>query len=931
MFAFSPLGRLRWCVACLLCLLLAAPGLRAEAFAWDPTVVRGRLDNGFEYYLVRVPKASKQVGMQLVVRAGSIDERDQESGVAHMVEHMVFHASRRLLEGVDDLMQKQGWVVGRHYNATTNYARTQYMLALDNQPQRLAAGLLAFSEIAGGALIPEDGLERERPIILEEWRMKLGVRERMDRQRRALLRAGSLYPERTPIGTAQSIQTQSAAALREFYAAWYRPGNMALVIAGDIDPAQLVPQIEAQFAHLQAAPLPARNPTDPTLSDALRIARLQDAESGSSQVGWVYRFHTDKRQDSEGLRNRLLDRVAERMVRHAVRQQANGLPAMVESLSSSKGELGDTVESLGFVSSVAVGGHTEGLRQILTAQSRLLRQPLDADQLQREIDEILRLNGRGLIARDSRELTSWLQLLSDTFANGLVLQDAQQKQQVVEAIVPTLTAEAVQARIHQWLGSRDRLLFMTAPGLSPLVLPTPAQVAALQAEVAAAPLPALVAKAAATGQATLPQRSHAGQILSETTDAVSGVTEWQLSNGDRLVWLKTADAKLSFAVQSGAGYRLPGAASWEWQTAAQLAQNSEVDGQAAGSLARWQQERRITLSQDQTATRLGYKAQVEAEQLPDLLRLYALRQSTTTLPAEGLQRVARQFARQRARQPDSVNTQLAAALGALRFGADQPASTPTEEDIAALATDAGLVRLQARWQVLAAQPATYFLMGDVEPEALRNAVEHSLAGIARKPVPLPAQGLAQLPGSAERTLAIGVEPQASIRAHGHQAMDWSPQRAVGIAILSRVIYTTLRAELRDKESAVYRLGFDLKLDPQTQGLDSEVYFTADPQRVDALWARTKEMLATLPAHIDTAALAEELRRMRVQETQRRADAATRFQRLQLSYQQYGDARYLADSQHLLDAVTPDSLQALLQELKLTQDLRGVQLLPRPLP
>jgi len=72
----------------------------AEAFRWDERVQRGQLDNGFTYYIVDGKTMGNTVSLQLVVRAGSLDERDDQSGVAHMVEHMVFKASAAHPEGV---------------------------------------------------------------------------------------------------------------------------------------------------------------------------------------------------------------------------------------------------------------------------------------------------------------------------------------------------------------------------------------------------------------------------------------------------------------------------------------------------------------------------------------------------------------------------------------------------------------------------------------------------------------------------------------------------------------------------------------------------------------------------------------------------------------------------------------------------------------
>ena len=187
--------------------------------------------------------------------------------------------------------------------------------------------------------------------------------------------------------------------------------------------------------------------------------------------------------------------------------------------------------------------------------------------------------------------------------------------------------------------------------------------------------------------------------------------------------------------------------------------------------------------------------------------------------------------------------------------------------------------------------------------------------------------LQQAGGYRESRLAIGIEPQGSVRAHGSQPLAWSPERAMRTAIVSRIVYRQLRTELREKEAGIYRLNYKLSLEPQGR-LTSELSFTAAPERLDALWASARAVLEKLPTQIDTAMLEEEIRQMRSDESKRKTDATAQFNRLQLSYARYGDARYLKDSQQLAVGLTPESVRALAQEFKLAGDLVVVKVLPK---
>ncbi|MGK5025189.1 insulinase family protein [Janthinobacterium sp. RB2R34] len=918
-----------------LCIAVVAPAIAAtaEAFRWDSKVQRGQLANGLNYYIVdgdggADQQASKQVALQLLVRVGSLDEKDDQSGVAHMVEHMVFHATRAHPEGLKTYMESLGWRIGTHYNAQTNFERTLYFLTAPQS--RVDAGLGVLAEIAGGAQIPADGLERERQIILEEWRTKLGVRERMDRQRRAMLREGSLYPQRPTIGTEASIRQQPAENLRKFYGDWYRPGNMALLIVGKVDAQALKPAIERHFGALVPAALPARNSPDPALRDQLRITRLQDAESGTSQVGWVTRFTVDQRQDEDGLRARIIDRIAERSLRALVRDCADSLPAGVSSLNVSKGELGASTASLGFAASVAVDAHRAGMQQILLLQERVRRNGLDAAVIAREIADVQRLNDKGPQQRAARDLAGWLQLLGEAVQAGRALQDPLQKQAQISRILAGLRPADINARVLQWVNAPDRALFMLAPGLSALALPSQQEVLAVQKKIATEPLPALLKAAPAATTASLPQLSSDGDIVRQD-ELGSGVQRWTLGNGDVLVWQQTAQEQkeqlVRFAAHAPAGYRMPGAPAWQWQLAAQLGRDADLPGQAPGELARWAAQHKVKLSQQQTATQLSYTAQVPAAQLEDLLRLYAARQLQSEIGLDALGSAGQQLARQAARRPDSAGERAGREMSSLRYGELPLDGYPDLDALKQLMTEQGLQTVRGQWLQLRRQPVTYFVSGPLEAAQVQELAGRYLAGIPRQAAAQAPKALVQRPGYRESRLAIGIEPQGSVRAEGSQAMQWSPERAMRTAIVSRIIYRSLRQELREKEAGIYRLNYKLSLDPQHHA-NSELSFTAAPERLDVLWASARRVLERLPQQLDTAMLQEEIARMRSDEAKRVSDSATQFNRLQLSYTQFGDARYLADSQQLASALTVDSMRAFASEFRLARDMAVVKVLPK---
>jgi zinc protease len=843
-----------------------------------------------------------------------------------MVEHMVFHESRDVPEGIARRMAAMGWRPGVQYNAVTNYERTLYMLNLSGKAQlaQWDQGLFLLSQIAGHALIRDTSLAQERRVVLEEWRGKLGARERMEQQRRLLLRDGGLQPLRPTIGTERSIRTQPVANLQRFYQRWYQPNNMALLVVGDIDVATAEARIRHWFAARPAAALPPHAERNPVLGNTLRTGRLQDADNRSSQVGWVLRSRSSLAQDSAGFRTRLLDNLAEKLLKQELARYQPLRPDGVRSVVARKGFIGGTTFTLGFAATVDPSAHQAGMQHLLLLQRLLQEQAPDNAKLTALREDLLALARRTPRSNAGWDAQKWLQELQNAVADERVLQDPAQKGPMAEAILAGISNEDIIAHLRGWLHSPDRLLFMMAPGLKPLPLPTPQQVRALQADIAAKPLPVLPATAAPAPIA-LPDLPPALPPASSTLlwrDAAQQVAMWQLANGDRLVWQYRANqnGKLRYAAESGAGYRLPGADGWQWQLAAQLAAASGPAGWQAKQLRAWEQAQRLGLSQSQSSQMLTQQATIAPDQLATLWHYYQARQLHASIDPALLRLQQDSLGRD-----SSAASQAYAALDKLRYAQTAADQAPS---VAALRqqTPAGLLAL---WQQLAARPVTHYLSGAASEAEVVAAANLYLAAIPRQPAAPVAQALLPLPGRFESRHAIAREPAARVQAYGSVPMPWQGERALQVATLGRALHAALRQSLREEAAGVYSVQFSLKLNPDTDRLESEWQFTTDPARLHELLARVDAILARPAAALDDAALLPALAYGQQQADARLNDDDSRFNRLQLSVRHYGDTRYLAHSASLGSTLDAASVRALAAGLRLDQNLALLLTLPDP--
>jgi zinc protease len=254
----------------------------------DPALVVGELPNGLRYALRANPEPRERASLRLVVSAGSFHETEAQLGLAHFLEHMAFNGSTHYPPGtLIEFFQRMGMNFGGHTNAYTSFDRTVYMLELPNtKPDTLAEGFRVLADYAGGLLLEPAEIERERGVILAEKLSRDSADYRSAVAGYRFYYAGTLLPDRLPIGTEEIIKSADRAAFADFYDTWYRPERLAVIAVGDLDPAVVEKQLRDAFAPLAdrapARPAPALGAPAP---EAPRFGHHFEPEASSTNIG----------------------------------------------------------------------------------------------------------------------------------------------------------------------------------------------------------------------------------------------------------------------------------------------------------------------------------------------------------------------------------------------------------------------------------------------------------------------------------------------------------------------------------------------------------------------------------------------------------------------------------------------------------------------
>lgn len=228
-----------------------------EKIAPDAAYRIGKLDNGLTYYIRHNNYPEHLANFYIAQRVGSIQEEDNQRGLAHFLEHMAFNGSTHFEgNGIIEYCRSLGVAFGSDINAYTSIEQTVYNI--DNVPvtrqSALDSCLLILSDWSNGLLLKPEEIDKERGVIHGEWAMRNSAQQRIMERNLPKFYPNCRYGERLPIGTMEIVDNFKPEALRAYYEKWYHPENQAIIVVGDVDVDKIEATIKKLFSGIKAGP-----------------------------------------------------------------------------------------------------------------------------------------------------------------------------------------------------------------------------------------------------------------------------------------------------------------------------------------------------------------------------------------------------------------------------------------------------------------------------------------------------------------------------------------------------------------------------------------------------------------------------------------------------------------------------------------------------
>ena len=910
------------------------------AIPTDPDVKIGKLDNGLTYYIRHNAWPEQRAEFYIAQRVGSIQENDDQRGLAHFLEHMCFNGTNNF-KGNDIVKwcETIGVKFGRDLNAYTSIDQTVYNIS--NVPTTregiIDSCLLILHDWADGLLLEADEIEKERGVIHEEWRMRTSAQMRMLERDLPKLYPDSKYGHRMPIGLMEIIDNFKPEVLRAYYEKWYRPDNQAIIVVGDVDVNLIEQKIKNLFGPIKMPANPASVVAEdvPDNKEAI-IVIDKDKEMQYSIVEMMFKSDPIPDEIKENMQYLVIDYLKIACLgmlndRLAELAQKADCPFLQGSVGYGQYLLSKTKDAFE-VSVLPKEGQTEAALKAAFIEARRAAQfGFTATEYQRYKSNFISQLDKQYSNKDKRYNSRFVNEYVKHYLAKEPIPSLDDYYQVMKQLVPALPLETVNELMKGFFEDKDSNLVVLNFNQEKegAVYPTEASLKKAIDEARATQLTAYIDNV--KDEPLITTMPKAGKIQKEVAGKKFDYKELTLSNGVKVI-LKQTDLKKDQVILSGEGFggsSLYGEADFanikmfdDVVEASGLGNfsHTELEKALAGKIA----SASLSLSSDR-ANISGSSTPADVETMLQLVYLYFTNINKDQESYDNMMKTTELMLKNKLLQPESVFSDSLSLTLTCHDKRQAPLAT---EDLKNVNYDR--ILQMAKEQTSNAAAFTFTIIGNYDEATIRPLIEQYLGALPAQKKIVKGKDVEKLfKGEVINDFKRKMEtPKAiAVMTWLNDKMDYSLQNIIRTSMVGQILTMIYTEKIREEASAAYSVAAQSGMSRDdfrtlTQVL---VYCPMKPEKGDIATKIMKEEVENLAKSVDVEKL-NKVKEYMLKDIDDQAKTNNYWLRQINRLRLFGVDTH-TDYKATVQAQTPESIAAFMQEFLKPGNRAEVIMLP----
>lgn len=528
---------------------VAAFAQQNQTLPVDPNVRMGKLENGLTYYIRNNGLPENRADFYIAQKVGSMQEEDNQAGLAHFLEHMAFNGTKNFPgKSMLNYLQDNGIKFGTNINAYTSFDETVYYI--NNIPttnqQLMDSALLVLHDWSNAIALEEEELENERGVIREEWRTRGGAQQRLWDQLLPKMYPGSKYAKRMPIGNIDVINNFKPDEIRAYYHKWYRPDMQGIIVVGNVNVDEMERKIKALFSPITLDAERATREYFPVPDNKEPIVAVAtDTEARNTSIMMFYKHDPmpeELKNTQAGYLTQYILSAASSMMNQRFSEMIQKPDAPFTSAYAYDGDyfVAKTKDAWTVVAGSAEEKIKEALAAMVRETERVKRYGFTPSEYEIARTNILKSYENAYNNRDKQRNSAYSQEYVRAFTDGEPIPGIDFEYRFMQSMTPNIPVEAINQTIKQLIGDENIVISVTGPKKEGLVYPAEEELLAVLDAVKAETIEPYAEQV--IDEPLVASPPVPGKITKEEKDAAMDATVWTLQNGMKVI-LKNTDFK----------------------------------------------------------------------------------------------------------------------------------------------------------------------------------------------------------------------------------------------------------------------------------------------------------------------------------------------------------------------------------------------------